>query len=367
MRHPHTVIAVAALVGVACGSGSSAPEPGPRRLMLRDLARTVIVPTYQDLAAEAEVLVTAAAQLDASPGAPALAAMQEAWRRTRAAWKQSQAFAIGPAKTLDTAARIDWTPTKPERIESELAGSAELTADHVEDLGANLKGFLALEYLLFDPEAGDAAVVDALIAGARRRAFVRALAENLRNQTLRLRDAWDPAAGNFAAQLGDAGLGSTTYPTVKSAVDGLVNQMIFLSEDLADTQLLAALGRRTGGAPDPEALPAHRSGNGLADLLDGLAGMQNVYFDAYAGRRGASFDDVVSDLNPSTAAALSLAIQRALETAARIPHPLEQALTTDAALVDRAQVRAKELMRRLEIDLVSILGSTLRFNPSDGD
>jgi predicted lipoprotein len=174
-----------------------------------------------------------------------------------------------------------------------------------------------------------------------------------------LRDAWSPAAGNFAATLGNAGPGNATFPAVKSAIDALVNQMVFLSEDIADAQLLAALGTRTGGQPRPEVLDAHRSGNGLADLLANLAGLETMYFGAMS--------QVVDNVNPETGGALSLSIQRALETAHRISVPLEQAVAQQKPLVERAQVRAKELMATLEIDLISVLGATLRFNPNDGD
>jgi uncharacterized protein len=368
MRRPAASLIVMALVAASCGSGGTPPaQPGPRRTMLRSLANTVIVPTYQQFAAGASALADAAALLDASPDATSLAATQQAWRNARAFWKQSEAFAIGPAVTLSSPAKIDFAPAKPQRIESEIAGSAELTADYIEDLGANVKGFLGLEYLLFDPDGGDAAAVDAMATDPRRRRFVRAAAENLRDQAVLLRDAWDPAAGNFRAELGDAGQGSKTYPTVKSAIDALVNQLIVLSEQVADAQLLAALGTRAGGAPNPDALDAHRSDNGLADLLDDLTGIQNVYFNSYAGRSGASFSSVVRDLSPDVDGALSLAVERAMETATRIPQPLEQAITSDTALVERAQARAKELMQRLQIDLITVLGATLRFNPNDGD
>jgi len=335
--------------------------------MLRDLAAVVIVPTYERFAAEADLLAAAAAQLDAAPEAAALLAAQSAWRRTRAVWKQSEAFAIGPAETLRSAAKIDWAPIRSERIESAIASTAELTGAHVENLGANLKGLLTIEYLLFDPVGGDVAVLTALADAPRRRRFALAVAENIRDHAVLLRDAWRPGAGDFAAELGDAGQGSAAFPTVKSAVDKLVNQMIFLSEDIADTQLLAALGTRNGGVPQPEALDAHRSENGLADLLDNLASIQSVYFGGYSGRQGASLSDVVDGISPGAAGVLSLALIRAMETASGIPQPLEQAVETDEELVARAQFRAKELMRRLEIDLVSVLGTTLRFNPSDGD
>ena len=238
MRRVCAWTAVAAALAASCGSGSggSSLQPGPRRQMLRSLTSTVIVPTYQQLVTAAGALLHAAEQLDASPDAPALAATQQAWRDARAVWKQSEAFTIGPAKTLSIAAKIDFAPAKPERIETEIRGSTALSSAYVEELGANVKGFLALEYLLFDPDRGDAAVVDRLAASPRRRGFVRVLAENLRDQAILVRDAWDPAAGNFSAQFGDAGQGSATYPTVKSAVDELVNQLIFLSEDIADAQ-----------------------------------------------------------------------------------------------------------------------------------
>lgn len=335
--------------------------------MLADVARVVIVPTYESLAVEAEALRAAAAQLDAAPDEAALASVQSAWRRARSSWKQSEAFAIGPAKTLRMVARFDWSPIRSDHIEDEIAGTNELTAGYVRELGSTSKGFLAIEYLVFDPTGGDAAVLESLTADPRRRRFVRALAENLRDEAVVLRDAWAPGAGDFAAEFGNAGAGSTTYRTVKSAVDELVNQLIFLSEDIADAQLLAVLGTRTGGTPRPEALDAHRSENGLADLLDNLAGIQAVYFDAYGGVQGISLSDIVERTSPSTNGVLAVSIRGALGTATQIPQPLEQAVSTDRPLVERTQVRAKDLMARLEIDLISALGATLRFNPSDGD
>lgn len=361
------IVAVGLMSSCGGGGGGDSLHAGPRRQMLHDLAAVVIVPTYESLVAHADLLAAAAAQLDTAPDAAALASLQNAWRQARAIWKQSEAFAIGPAKTLRMVAKIDWSPISPDRIEDEIAGTSELTAAHVGELGASSKGFLAIEYLIFDPVGGDAASLQALASDARRRRFVRALAENLRHETVLLRDAWAPGAGDFAAELGNAGAGSTTFPTVKSAVDELVNQVIFLSEDIADTQLLAVLGTRTGGVPRPDALDAHRSENGLADLLDNLAGIQAVYFNAYAGARGTSLSIIVERVNPPTDGVLAVAIRRALETAARIPQPLEQTVSTDRQLVEQAQVRAKDLMARLEIDLISALGATLRFNPSDGD
>src|SRR4029453_2041203 len=99
--------------------------------MLGDVARVVILPTYDALVAEAELVAAAAQQLATTPTEETLVAMQDAWRRTRAVWKQSEAFAIGPAETLRSAAKIDWSPVRSERIEERIAGTDELTAAYV--------------------------------------------------------------------------------------------------------------------------------------------------------------------------------------------------------------------------------------------
>lgn len=358
-------LALLVLALCACGGGGTpAPHAGPRRQMLHDVALTVIVPGYEALTDAAETQVAALRALEASPDADSLAAAQRAWRAARSAWKQSGPFAFGPAATLRTAAKIDWSPVRGDRIERAIAAAGGFDSAAIEDLGANVKGFLALEYLLFDPQGDDAAVLAGLSAPARR-AYARALAENLRDQAAQLRDAWSPSGGNFAAALATAGQGSAVYPTVKAAVDALVNQVIFVSDDLARRQLLEPLG--SDAAPRPELIVAARSHGGLADVLDAVAGIQNAYFGTYAGARGASLSDVVHGLSPRVDTAIELAAQRVLAAAADLSMPLEDAVTSQRLQVARTQARAAELMRRLEIDLVSVLGTTLRFNPGDGD
>lgn len=361
-------IALALLFAAAAGcggGGTPAPHAGPRRIMLRDVGVTVIVPTYEALVAAAETQVQALAALEAVPDAGTLAAAQGAWRAARSAWKQSEAFAFGPAATLRSAAKIDWTPIRADRVERAIAGAATFDSAAIDDLGANVKGLLTLEYLLFDPAGDDAAVLAALRAGRSRRAYARALAENIRDQALLLLDAWSPSGGNFAAELATAGQGSQTYPTVKSAVDALVNQLIFLSDDVALRQLQAPLG--SDGAPRPDLIVAARSHSGLADVLDDVAGIQNAYFGSYEGNAGASLSDIVERGSPPTNTAIERSLRRVFDAAADVSLPLEDAVVQERAQVARTQQRAAELMRHLEIDLVSVLGTTLRFNPSDGD
>ncbi len=360
-----SVVLAAAVSVAACGSTDGEDEP--RRAALKDLAAHVIVPNYRDLSVAAARMAARAAEFEATPNEASLDALREAWRNARALWKRSQAFEFGPAEELRTGAKIDWVPTRESRVESAIAADGVLDNAYVEDLGSNQKGFLALEYLIFDPLDGSIRVLDVLSSGdcARRRHFVRALCDNLSDQAFQLYDAWRPGGGDFEFELGDAGRGSGTYPTIKSALDELLNQMVFLSEDVADAQLMAAVGLE--GEPDPTAIDARRSGSGRRDVLENLISIQNAFLSTYPGRARHSLGELVGLLNADTESAIRASIVQSIRLVAKIPEPLSEAVALDRETVLDAQKAAKEVMRRLEIDLISILGGTLRFNPGDGD
>ena len=92
---------------------------------------------------------------------------------------RAQAFRFGPVQSQKIGEAIDWWPAKPENIEEKIAGTEPITPEMIEATGTSSKGFMAMEYLLFDPEGGNAAVLARLTAedgGARRPAYLAALA-----------------------------------------------------------------------------------------------------------------------------------------------------------------------------------------------
>jgi len=368
LRILRTCAAVLTLLLAACGSSSYDVFPGPHGRALQELTADVILPAYRNLTIQADLLAKRAAALQATPDAETFAATQEAWRDARAAWKQTAAFGIGPAESLRTPSKIDFWPIRPDRIESEIAGTAALTPMYVDELGANIKGFLALEYLLFDETVDSAEVLERLVLEPRRRDLIWALAVNLHDETVELRDAWEPGAGNFAAELENAWSGSATFYGVKPAMDLLVNHMIFLSEEIADVELLGPLGTRTGGQPRPDLIVTRRSDNAEADLLNQLDSLTVTYFGTGPYRTADySLSAVVASRSQDVNGSISAALRETQRAVSTIPQPFEGAIVAAPEVVSRAQQRAKTLMRHLEIDFVSALGSTLRFNPSDGD
>jgi uncharacterized protein len=347
----------------------SCPLPGARRTMLQGLTTVVIVPGYRALDAAAGRLRAAVDALQAGPTSATLAGAQEAWRRLRRAWKQTEAFRLGPSEELRTAARIDWSPVRPDRIEEEIAGAASFTDDYIDALGAPKVGALAIEYLLFDPVGGNAAVLGTLAApeSARRREYLVALARNVAIRTAELRAAWEPAEGRFGDDLVRSGIDGRAFATLKAAVDELVNRMIFTAETVEETRIGDALGVARAGGPDPTRLESPRSGNSRDDALDDLRGIRAVYLGVYRGFPGAGVSGVTAALSPEVDAEIRTRLDAAIATLSAVPPPLATALLESPAAVDDAYHAVQDLRRALVVDLASVLGTTLTFGGTDGD
>lgn len=362
----------AALVAAAahgCGSGGGDPVPGPRRSVLIQLTDVVILPTYRKLAERSAALADAAGGLRLDPSQGSLAATQSAWRLAREVWKQSEAFRLGPSEDLRLRLRskLDWSPANASLIEQEIAGAAEFTPEYVDSMGVSRRGLLALEYLLFDPAAGDAAVLAAFDApdGARRLDLIAALALDVHTQSLGLVRAWDPAGDDYRNEFTDAGRSSEAFPELKKATDELVGAVVQLAVVVEEKKIGGPAGLPKG-SPRPNDVEAARSGNAIADILDNLRGIENVYRGEYDGGAGAGLASLVLAAAPEIDFHVTDALSRAREAVHAIPPPLQDAVVTHPDAVRAAFDALHELRLTLAVDLVAAVGATPRFT-SDGD
>jgi predicted lipoprotein len=354
-----------ALAAILLLAAACAPVPlgdGPRRELVRELTSGVVVPTLEQTATATDALVVAVDALVAAPTPATLRAAQERWRSARLPWKQSEAFGFGPATDDRLAPQID-QPIEPRKIDEELAGTAALTTAYVDSIGADRKGFHALEYLLF--EGGEAAVVEALTSdpgAARRRDLLVALAHSLAGKTRALITAWAP--DGFAVTLTSPGADNPRYPTIKSVIDTFVNESVFLAELIADARLGKPLGLTSGGTPQPELEESGPSDTSLDDAAASLGSIQLIY----EGRGDVvGIGQLVAAQSPVTDREVSALIARSIEALAAIPRPFRSAIVDHREKVQAAYDTIKELKRLLATEVLALLGATLKFNDNDGD
>lgn len=352
---------IAAIAIAACTLTLSLGD-GPRRRITGELVEDVILPTYEDVVVTVEVVRDTAHAFQQSPTAANLGALRAAWRAAREPWKETDAFRFGPTMLQSLGVAMDQV-IDPAKVESEIAGTQTLDAAYFATLGANKKGFHAIEYLVFDTAGiGDAGVI-AMLVDPRRMAFLVGAADDLVVNATALHDAW----AELAISLSDPGSDNEMYPTIKDSIDAIVNETWFQAEAVADKRIGDPLGVKNGGTPQPELEESGPSDNSIADMVAVLRGIRNIYFGSRDGTPGKGVGGLVAAQSKSIDQHVRTALLEAQNAVDAIPRPFHDAIVAQDPRVVAARDKLLELKHVLNTEVVSILGATLKFNDNDGD
>lgn len=354
-------IVVVALI-VAC------QEPGPaplRRDVVASLAEQVMLPAHAELEMRTAELATAIEPLCADPSGATLAPAQAAWRAARAPLDRIAAFAFGPIEDEHIGTAIDFWPARLESVEATIAMAVEPTAEGIDALGVTSKGLPVVEYLLFDPVGGDAAILASLDPadpdGAYRCRYLRAVARDVSVRSAELHAAWAAEGGDFVGQLARD---SERYPTAQSAVDDILDHLVFAVQDITDMKLGRPLGDKTGGTPQPDDSQSRFADHAIADLVSNLEGVRQVWVGADGGL---GLGDAVAARNADLDARVREQIDISAASVGGLTTPIRVAVVDDPAPVEAARADVRELRRLLEVDVANVLGVTLTLNDNDGD
>ena len=347
-------------------------EGSDRQQVLRDLVANVIVPTYADLATTSAALALRVAELR-SPTPSALDAAQQAYRAARTPAKIGEAFYFGPIDDLAlTGGAIDAWPVDAPKLEQLIGGSEPLDVAQLTRLGANQRGFAALEYLLFDTGRGagaapdNEAVLAALRSTPRRAQLAQSVAEELAANCRKVADAFGGPEG-YGKQLAEAGVDSDLFPTQAEGVDKVVTGLLYVAELMLMRKLAPLLGVDTGGALQPALEEAWRSDRSLDDLRDNLVGMRAIYSGTLEGRSGQGLGVPTRAKNAGLAARFEAALDDAQAKIAAVPPPLRVALLQNRPAVEAAYQAVRTLKNAVRVELSGALGASLGFGLSDTD
>jgi predicted lipoprotein len=350
MKHMSLLFLLAAL----CGCGDAAP-PYDRNAMLTAVADEVVVPTHEAFVQRSAALAQEAKALCAAPDAAKLERTRGAWWDARAELERGEAFGIGPWRTLGLAALLDRWPTDAAQIEALVAGDAALDAQGLAVVGANKRGFPALEYLLWGETE--------LEAGGRRCELVVVLAEDISRLAGEQLAGWE-GEGGFAVQLGSAGRVEGMYKDPQEALAELVNAVISELEMVVSTQLGKPLGADAGGVAQPTLAECWRSDRSLAVVRANLEGARALYEGA-PGSIG--IGDMVQQRNAATDKRMREAFAAVFVALDAVPGELDEALTASPTEVAAVQEAVRVVLRLWKTEVVSALSVTLTFNDNDGD
>ncbi len=349
------------LPGLGCSTTEEAP-PDRRRELLRVWGEHVIMPMYRDVEQSAGALSTASQALCRAPSQEQLARAQSAWTATRAHLKQTELIGFGPAveEPLRYWPKLDFWPARVATIEAVLTGSMPLSAETVANMGSAERGLPVLEYLLFQPEID---LVEAFTQAPRRCEYLVAAAADAASSARGLREAWDPAHGDYLSRFTEPSKDNPAFRTVDAALGEVVNRMAFISENAQSDKLSSPLGKKAGGVPQPQLVESRFVERSAEDIADTLRGVERFYFVSPEGGMGlVSLSRHQEALTSGMRQHLG-ACYAALDSV----HPLGVAVEQDPAGVQQAIDALDDLQTFVQVDVMGDLGIRLTFNDNDGD
>ncbi|HVT85001.1 MAG TPA: imelysin family protein, partial [Chitinophagaceae bacterium] len=145
--------------------------------VLNDFTNNVALSSYLNLTAKASALNTALQNLDANTTDANLVAAKQAWKDMRTVWEQSEGFLFGPVEDYNYDPTMDDWPVNKTDLDAVLASSSNLTVSDIDQLGTTLKGFHAIEYVIF----GVGSTQKAANVSARDKVYLASLGESLLN------------------------------------------------------------------------------------------------------------------------------------------------------------------------------------------
>lgn len=315
--------------------------------VLTQFSSVVVNPNYTDINAKAAIMNSAILTFVATPTDANLSAAQVAWRNTRAAWESCEGFLFGPVEDNNYDPDMDSWPVNKTDLDALLASSNPLQVSDIDALDQTLKGFHAIEYVIF----GVGSTRKAADIDAREKLYLTSLSASLYNTTAQLKASWDPTQNNFTAQFTTAGTGSTTFKTRLAAFQALVGSMADICDEVGTSKMQDPL-TGNAGKPDSTLDESSFSHNSVADFTNNITGIRNAYLCQYGGASGSvSLSAFVASKNASLDAKLQTQMNAAIASFSTITTTYEKAIYTQQNQVKAVQAAIATLHDTIDNDL----------------
>jgi predicted lipoprotein len=290
-----------------------------------------VIPDYAEMDQAAAVLQGAADALAASQTDANLQAARAAWVAIRVPYEKGEAALFGPIDFYGFDPALDSWPVNKTDFDAVLASGTPLNADTIRNFDNTLKGFHAIEYLLWGVDSQKSA--DQLTA--RELEYLQALTDDVRNTTSSLLNSWTVGiAGQrpYALEVTQAGQGSAVFPTQQAALEQMVQSMLGICDEVANGKIADPFDAR-----NPDIVESQFSFNSIADFSNDIRGVQDGYTKAVS--------IYISSVDSGLDAKVKEQIQNAINAIQAIPEPFRNSILSSSN--DSVIVNAQQAIRTL--------------------
>lgn len=331
-----------------------------RTLLLEQVTKANMLPAFDSLAEASIQLRMAIIGFSISQQKTELQAAQNAWRTAFRYFQWSRMFNFGPSENQllgDHNENLGTWPIDTALVESRIqAGDTTML-----DFRRDTRGFGALEYLLFEPNAlGRFQGPN----GALRMSYLHALAVDIQAWSIRLKNDWLVYSPSFSHDDGKS---------AGSATSELYNHWLQSYELIKNYKVALPAGLQVGQtAPAPHLVESPYANASIASIKWHLEFLENIWLGkGLDGVNQSGFDDYL--LSVSGGSDLHYEITQQWTAIHAVLDPLsDDAKLTELVVNDPAKAQAlftelQKMTRFIKGDMSSLLGIAITFSSGDGD
>lgn len=271
----------------------------------------------------------------------------EHWNACRAYWEESEAFLYGAAADYNIDPHIDSWPLDKNAMDDLLVDLRNGKTWNIDNnAGYGLLGFHAVEYMLFELSAdGNTSLTHNLNYTREELIYLTTVAEDLRNQCVRLEASWagmdnvttakqeilaeaelEPSF-NYGWSMINAGQGGSLYKTYQAAAEDLIQGCIDIADEVGNTKI----GRPANASSeeDKNYIESPYSLNSINDFVGNIISIRNAYQGSMTG--DASISDYIQKVDADLDARVKEQIQKSIDAIEVIPEPFAKSATSVAA------------------------------------
>lgn len=347
MNNNYIIAALTILLCTGCKKDEDNSTPVDQtqleKNILIDFAVAVVNPTYADINLYAESLRTSINVLVSVPSDTNLEIAKSDWRNVREPWEKSEAYLFGPVEDNNYDPEMDTWPINVVDIQGLLASNNPLTTSDIDLLATSMKGFHAIEYVLF----GESGVKTASELTSRELTYLSSLAENLYNTTTNLKNSW--TTGGFTELWKTAGEGSTRFPMRRDAFMTMVSALAGICEEVGEGKMHEPFIMQ-----DSTLEESQFSHNSIEDFRNNMRGVRDVYYGKYSVD-GHGLEELVNIRNTSLNQKIKTQISNVLSGFDQINPDYGMAIYTQPNQIMQQQAAINSLKESLENELLPSL------------
>lgn len=299
---------------------------------------------YDGLAQTSSALHKQVEQHCTADKGPALTALQDDWRTAFLAWQRVRFIDFGPIEQNSMAWQFQFWPDSKNliarQVEGLLKGTDPLSPQTLATASVAVKGFPAMEYLLFDKNASSLA--------PRACDLLLAISSQISANAAAVASQWAAFKPHYLAGA------SYDLTTISAAMHAL--------DILRDARLGAPMGLQGKKRRNPYLADAWRSEQSLTTLKASLQGLQGDFLPGFTSlMHAAGQEPLLTQFEQALAASLDRLEQ--------LPAGMSASLNNDAGYrsLQLLFVDIDRLASLLNGPIASELGIVKGFNSSDGD